>query len=118
MKTKLFAFLSIAALAAWVIGCVNTVGGTKTGGMPFVLDQLQGSYKRSVDQVFDAAKAVIASNGKLQSDTTLHSQTNAVRILEGKVNQRTVWVRVQEVDPQVTTVTVQARTSGGGGDVQ
>jgi len=36
--------------------------------------------------------------------------------LRGKVNQRNVWIRVAAETPQVTQVTVQART-GVGGDV-
>jgi hypothetical protein len=40
-----------------------------------------------------------------------------VKIVEAKINQRNVWVRVEPVDLKVTDVTVQARTAGGGSDV-
>jgi hypothetical protein len=40
-----------------------------------------------------------------------------VKTVEGKVNQRTVWVRVEAVDPKVTEVTVQTRTPGGLSDI-
>ena len=65
-----------------------------------------------------AAKDVIKFNGTLLSETTLHTETNEVKTVEGKVNQRTVWVRVEAVDPKVTGVAVQARTPGGGADVE
>ena len=47
----------------------------------------------------------------------MYNQTNAVKTVEGKVNQRTVWVRVEAVDPKVTEVTVQTRTPGGLSDI-
>ena len=41
------------------------------------------------------------------------------RAIEGKVNERTVWIRVeQEPDPKITSVTVQARTKWGGSDIE
>ena len=39
-----------------------------------------------------------------------------MKTIEAKVNGRNVWVRVQAVDPKVTSVKVQVRTSGGGTD--
>ncbi len=85
--------------------------------MPFIKDKVEGRYERSVNQVFEAAKAVVKRNGVLVNETTLYSETNAVKTVEGKVNQRSVWVRVEAVDPKVTAVTVQTRTSGGGSDL-
>ena len=108
------ALLGMAVLAA---GCVDTVTGRKTAGMPFVKDKIEGRYERSVDQVFQAAKDVIQLNGALNNESTLHTSSNLVKTVEGKVNQRTVWVRVEQIDPKVTGVTVQTRTSGGGSDV-
>jgi hypothetical protein len=43
--------------------------------------------------------------------------SNAIRALEGKVNGRSVWVRVEAVTPTVTGVTVQALGSWGGTDI-
>ena len=70
-----------------------------------------------MDQVFEAAKDVVKFNGTLINESILHGETNAVKTVEGKINQRTVWVRVEALDPKVTAVTVQARTSGGGSDL-
>jgi hypothetical protein len=47
----------------------------------------------------------------------MHGNTNIVRVVEGKVNQRSVWVRVEPVDARITSVMVQVRTPGGGKDV-
>ncbi len=85
--------------------------------MPFVKDKIQGRYERPVDQIFQAAKDVIKENGVLVREGVLYSQTNEVKTVEGKVNQRNVWVRVEGVDPKVSEVTVQTRTPGGGADI-
>jgi hypothetical protein len=37
---------------------------------------------------------VIKFNGTLVNETTLYSETNLVKTVEGKINQRDVWVRV------------------------
>ena len=85
--------------------------------MPFVKDKIQGRYERSVDEIFQAAKDVIKENGVLVNESVIYNQTNLVKTVEGKVNQRNVWVRVQSVDPKITDVTVQTRTQGGGSDI-
>jgi hypothetical protein len=112
MKTKFFASVAVFALVAFVVGCVSTVSGRKTAAVPFLKDRLQGRYERPVEEVFTAAKEVIKFNGTLENESTLHTSTNAVRVLEGKVNKRSVWVRVEEVDPKVSCVTVQVRNKG------
>jgi hypothetical protein len=40
-----------------------------------------------------------------------------VKTVTGKINQRSVWIRVEQLEPKVTGVTVQARTQGGGSDL-
>jgi len=98
-------------------GCVSTVDERKTAGMPFIKDSVGGRYERTVDQVANAAKQVVASNGVLVNETVHYNQTNIVKTVEGKVNQRTIWVRVEAVDPKITAVTVQTRSPGGGSDL-
>jgi uncharacterized protein DUF3568 len=115
MKTTLFAILLGAVLAG--AGCISTVDERKTAGVPFIKDRVGGRYERSVDQVTQAAKQVVTTNGVLINESTLYNQTNAVKTVEGRVNQRTVWVRIEYVDPKVTEVTVQTRTPGGGSDI-
>lgn len=114
MKTKFFAaLLGVAVLAA---GCVDTVTGGKTAGVPFIKDRIESRYERSVDQVFEAAKQVVAEDGVLVSEGILH-ESNLVKTVEGKVNQRSVWVRVEQVEPKVSGVSVQTRTQGGISDI-
>ncbi|MGA3283279.1 MAG: DUF3568 family protein [Verrucomicrobiota bacterium] len=112
MKTKIFlAFLGVVIVTA---GCVNTVSGTKTAALLPNRDQVQGRYQRSVDQVYQAAVQVIQNDGVMVTEFIPHDTTNTVRALQGKVNQHNVWIRVAAESPQVTQVTVQARTKVGG----
>jgi len=106
--------LSAALLAG---GCVGTLDGRRTAGVPFVKDRVEGRYERPVERVYAAAREVIRFNGTLVRESTQHGETNTVRVLEGKINQRSVWVRVEPVDPKVTSVVVQARTPAGGKDI-
>jgi hypothetical protein len=119
MKTKIFAALmGVALLTA---GCVDTVTGEKTAGVPFIKDKIESRYERPPNQVFEAAKQVVKENGTLINEGTLYGQTNAlgnfVRTVQGKVNERTVWVRIEQVDPKITGVQVQTRTQAGISDI-
>lgn len=117
MKTKKFSILVCVALIVVAVGCVKTVSGRKTAAVPFVKDTIEGRYERPTDEVFAAAKDVIRVNGTLLNEGMLHSETNMVKTAEGKVNQRSVWIRVEQLDPKITSVQVQTRTKGGGTDV-
>ena len=117
MKTNLKIFAALAALSILAAGCVDTVTGRKTAAVPFVKDSIEGRYERTVDDVFEAAKAVVTANGVLVNESVLHGQTNLVKTVEGRVNQRNVWVRIEQLDPKVSAVTVQTRTPGGGPDI-
>lgn len=110
----------LAGLAATIIvltGCVSTVDNRTTPGVPFVKDKIEGKYERSVEQVFQAAKTVVARNGALVNESTIYNQTNAVRTVEGKVYQTTVWVRITAIEPKLTSVVVQTRNKGGGSNL-
>ena len=113
MKRVILAVLAGAAVVA--TGCVSTVNGSHTGAVWFGNDQFAGRYNRSVDQVYGASVRVINENGALVAEYIPHDSTNAVRSLEASVNNRNVWVRVESVSttPDVTQVTVQARTHHG-----
>jgi hypothetical protein len=117
MKLKILAALTGIALVT--AGCVNTVTGTKTMGVPLVRDSVQGRYQLSLDDVYRASVVVVNNNGVMTTEFIPHDTTNAVRSLEGKLNQGKVWVRVEAVDPQtpITEVTVQVRTHYGGADL-
>jgi hypothetical protein len=111
MKTNLMTLLAVVALAAFSTGCVKTVDGHMKAGMPFIKDKIVSSYERPVAQIFAAAKEVLAANGTLNREDTIN------KTVEAKVNQRTVFVKISEVDPNVTQVTVQVRTKAGVSDI-
>src|SRR3974390_1970185 len=115
MKTTISTILPAAVIVS--TGCVSTVNDRTTPGIPLVKDKIQGRYERPVDQIFQAAKDVIKENGVLVNESVLYNQTNAVKTVEGKVNQRNVWVRVEAIDAKVSEVTVQTRTPGGLSDI-
>ncbi len=115
MKTKIF--WALASALVLVMGCVKTVNDRTTAGMPFGKDKVEGKYERSVDQLFQAAKDVVTANGVLVNEETMYNKTNPVKTVHGRINQREVWIRIEGVDPKITAVVVQARTSGGGADV-
>ena len=115
MKLKSFGWILAAAFIA--TGCVKTVSNQKTGGVPLVNDRISGRYERPVGQVYQAAKEVLAFNGVIDQETSI-TATNSVRALEGTVNKRKVWIRVEQVDAKFTQVTVQARTKLGGTDIE
>lgn len=117
MNTKVLAGLLALTTALVAAGCVKKVSGGRTAGVPFIKDKIEGRYVRSMDDVFTAAKAVIIDMGILQTEGVVHGDTNQVKTVVGKVNQRTVYVRVQPVDASVTSVTVQTRAPGGGSDI-
>jgi hypothetical protein len=114
MKTKmLVVLLGGLVLAA---GCVSTVNDRSTAAWPLVKDKFEGRYQRPVDQVYAAAVAVIKENGAISRESIVNPGPNQVKTIEAKVNGRNVWVRVEPVDPNISSVIVQARTKTGGSD--
>ncbi len=111
--------LLVGLLGALLIGagCVRTLTDRTTGGMPFVKDTVTGNYERPVEQVFEASKNVVDHMGTLVNESVLHYTTNMVRTVEGRINQRKIYIRVEAIDPKVTGVAVQARTMGGAADL-
>ena len=113
MKIKPFVAAALIGLSWTMAGCIGTVDGRSQAGVPLLHDTVSGRYERSVPQVFDAARAVLDTNGRTTADNTINHS------LDGKVDQRSVFIRVYEVDPvkPVSQVTVQVRTKGGGADI-
>jgi hypothetical protein len=111
MKLKLIALGTLTVLAGLLSGCVTSLDGRQTAGIPFVKDKIEARYERSPMEIWSAAKEVLNFNGKLYSEDVLKST------LEASVNERTVWVKIEPVDQTMTRVIVQARTKGGGTDV-
>jgi hypothetical protein len=108
MKTKIFA--ALVGIAILTAGCVKTVTDTHTATVSFGQDSVEGRYPRSLDQVYQAAVMVVNNNGAVITEFIPHDTTNSVRSLKGKVDQCDVWVRVEAVDPRITSVIVEART--------
>jgi hypothetical protein len=116
MRKLIFPLAQAAMAVLLFAGCVQTVNDRTTPGVPLVKDTIRARYERPVNDIFEAAKSVVEKDGTLLIESTLH-QTNEVKIVEGRVNQRKVWIRIEALDPKVSEVTVQTRTSGGGSDV-
>jgi Protein of unknown function (DUF3568) len=115
MKIKIFAALAGAVIIT--AGCTSTVSDTHTPAITWSKDNLSQRYERSVDQAYQASVAVIQSNGVLITEYIPHDNTNTVRSLQGKVNEKNVWIRVEGIDPKTTEVTVQVRSKWGVSDV-
>jgi hypothetical protein len=115
MKNLIFAVLAGAAVIA--TGCVSTVSDTHTFAISYGKDSFAGRYQRSLDQVYQASVAVIQANGVLVTEFVPHDTTNVVRSLQGRVNDRKVWIRVEQVDPKISQVDVQTRTKWGRTDL-
>jgi hypothetical protein len=114
MKTKMLVVL-LGGLVL-VAGCVSTVNDRSTAAWPLVKDKFEGRYQRSPDQVYAAAVGVLKDNGAIARESIINPGPTQARTIEAKVNGRNVWVRVEAVDPNVSSVIVQARTKAGGSD--
>ncbi len=111
MKKTLALMLTIGGLAGLATGCYSTVEGRSKAGVPFQKDLIESRYERSVDVVFAAAKEVLAFNGRLSGENTI------AKTLEAKVDNNTIWVRVEEVEPGISRVFTQSRGKGGGANI-
>ena len=94
-----------------MVGCVNTVDGHKRGGWPMSKDKIESTYERPMAQVVNAALEVLKFNGALTSHNVVNNSMVA------RVNTRTVYVHIEQVDAVVTRIVTQVRTQGGGSDI-
>ncbi len=115
MKLGFFALL--AGVALGLVGCVNTVTDQKTAGVYLSRDKVEGRYRFPVNTVFDASRKALQALGQVTRESTLLESTNQVRALEGKVRDTDVWIRVEAVNAEVTSVLVQARSTWVGSNV-
>jgi len=111
MKNKIFAVFAGAVIIA--TGCVHTVSDTSTFAVSYGRDSVAGRYQRPAEEVYQAAVTVINRNGVLLTEYVPHDYTNTVRSLSGRVDDRKVWMRVEQIDPRVSQVDVEARTKFG-----
>ena len=103
--------LLVIILLAVATGCQSTPDGRKRAGVPFVKDTIESRYQRPPPQIFAAARQVLELNGTLTGENTINST------LEAKVDNRSVIVKVDEVEPGVSRVLVEARRKGGAADI-
>ena len=62
MKMKLFGSTAVLGLALCMGGCIATEDGGHVPGVPLVKDEVAGRYERTLAQVVDAARAVLAAD--------------------------------------------------------
>lgn len=111
MRNNVFIFLTISTLAIFAGGCVGTLDSRREPGNPLAKDKLIRVYERPVMQCWAAAKDVLAANGTVFSEDVMQSTVSA------RVDTRTVRVKVEQIDPKMTRLTVQVRTKLGNGDL-
>ena len=116
MRIKML--VALMAGLVFVGACVSTVNDRHAFALSPGKDKFESRYKRSVNQVYDAALDVVKSSGTIERESIISpGNTNQFRAIEAKVNGRKVWVRVESVEPEITSVKVQVRTSSGGTDL-
>jgi hypothetical protein len=112
MKIKILLALVICSAAMIFSGCVSTTTGDMTTGVPLLTDTKVSRYQRSMAQVSQATEAVLGRMGKMISHDVVNNYYKA------KINQRAIFVHLENVDNgNITQVSVQAR-SGLGSDIQ
>lgn len=115
MKKEFLAVLAVAAIVA--VGCVHTVSDTSTFAVSYGRDSVAGRYNRPFDEVYQSAFKVLKTDGAVTKEYVSHTYTNNVRSVEGRVDDRKVWIRVEEIDPRISQVDVEARTKWGRVDI-
>ena len=112
--------LNLAGLVAVFLltGCVNTVTQNQPGKLPAYRDRIETRQQKPLEPVFEASKRALNSFGNITAEGKVFVGTNQVRIIEGSINGRAVYMRVEEIDPQLTSVLVQVRTKMGGTDLR
>ena len=101
----------LAVVLSGTSGCYSTADGNRQAGVPFLKDSVVGRYERPMDQIYEAAIEVLRFNGTVVSENRINHSLTA------RVDNKTVWVRVQEESTNITQLEVQARTKWGGPDV-
>ena len=113
MRLKWILLLTLAVTAFGLSGCVETLDGRHRGTWnPVAKDRVEGRYDRTPAEIWAATKDVMKHQGVLVSEDTLKN------VLEASVDERTVWVKIDEFDTKTTRVLVQAHTKGGVPDLE
>ncbi len=110
MTFRLLLLCVASSMAAVSVGCISTPQG-KQFGVPGIRDTVTSRYERPIDQVLNSAREVLSRTGTLTGDDVVNNAVSA------KIDNRSVWVTVAEVEPLVTEVKVRVRSSRGTGDL-
>jgi hypothetical protein len=111
MKRSFFTLLTLSCLIFAGAGCYTAGDGGLKVGVPFGKDTIVSRYERPYDQVKRATIAVLKRNGTLTSDDLVK------KVLAARIDTHTIWVQLDDSEPKIVKVSVQARTNGGGPDV-
>lgn len=103
MKKNLTVALLAGLCVGGMVGCQSTPEGKTTVGIPFVKDSFESRYQRPVPAIFEAAKEVLVHNGTLTGENTVSNTLTA------QIDTRRVIVTVDEVEPGVSRVVIEAR---------
>ncbi len=109
MAFRLFLLCVASSLAAVSVACISTPQG-KQFAVPGVRDTVVSRYERPMDQVINSAREVLSRTGTITGDDVVNNEVSA------KIDNRSVWVTVSEVEPLVTEVKVRVRSSRGTAD--
>ena len=112
MKLNRIFSLTLVVATLGLAGCVETIDGRHRAGVPLTRDRVEGRYDRTPAELWTAAKDVLKHQGTLLGEDTLKN------VLEASVDERRVWVRIEEFDTKTSRILVQARTKGGGADME
>ena len=111
MKNRFLGLLVLFPLVAALTGCYSTQEGNLKAGVPFQKDTIVSRYERPYAQVYAAAKEVIRRMGTLTNDDV------ETKLLKGRIDGRPVWIKLDDSEPQITKISIQARGTGGGADI-
>jgi hypothetical protein len=111
MKINIFLSVLFLGMAVALTGCVKTVGGQMKAGVPFTRDTIESRYERPLAQLASAATNVLNRNGQVTSHDIINN------VIEARVDERTIWVKLNELEDNIVQVLVQARTKSGGADI-
>jgi hypothetical protein len=113
MKLKWIFPLSLVAAVLALSGCTSTLDDHKRMTWnPIAKDTVEGRYDRSPAEIWAATKDVLKHQGVIVRDDTVKN------VVEASVDERVVWVKVEEFDTKTTRVLVQSQTKGGVADLE
>lgn len=111
MKNRFLGLLVLVCLVAAFAGCYSTQENNLKLGVPFQKDTIVSRYERPYAQVHSASKEVLRRMGTLTNDDVEQ------KLIRGRVDGRPVWIKLDDSEPQITKVQIQARGTGGGADI-